>query len=73
MNEKDIEFCIPQSFLDKLYEFTGSTDKYKGFIIAYCNEKGLPTIYNEAESAVVEMGLRKALETYLSQISQNNK
>tara|TARA_B110000285_G_C14796245_1_gene455335 strand:+ start:96 stop:314 length:219 start_codon:yes stop_codon:yes gene_type:complete len=64
-NEDNIEFAIPDNFLDKLYELTGSVEKYKGFLLVYSNEKGNPIIFNKCESHLVEMGLIKTLETYL--------
>ena len=72
MNTDDnIEFSIPENFLDKLYELTGSVDKYKGFVLVYSNEKGNPIIFNKSESHIVEMGLIKTLETYLQKIEDN--
>tara|TARA_R110000803_G_scaffold180788_1_gene243204 strand:- start:7 stop:225 length:219 start_codon:yes stop_codon:yes gene_type:complete len=64
-NNDNIEFAIPDNFLDKLYELTGSVEKYKGFVLIYSNEKGNPIIFNKCESHLVEMGLIKTLETYL--------
>ena len=64
-NEDNVEFAIPDNFLDKLYELTGSVEKYKGFVLIYSNEKGNPIIFNKCESHLVEMGLIKTLETYL--------
>lgn len=61
----NIEFAIPENFLDKLYELTGSVERYKGFILVYSNEKGNPIIFNKCESHLVEMGLIKTLEGYL--------
>jgi len=63
--DENTEFAIPDNFLDKLYELTGSADKYKGFLLVYSNEKGFPIIFNKCESHLVEMGLVKTLETYL--------
>ena len=64
-NNDNIEFAIPDNFLDKLYELTGSVEKYKVFVLIYSNEKGNPIIFNKCESHLVEMGLIKTLETYL--------
>ena len=64
-NDDNIEFAIPDNFLDKLYELTGSVEKYKGFLLVYSNEIGNPIIFNKCESHLVEMGLIKTLETYL--------
>ena len=62
-------FQIPQSLLDKLYEFTGDTsDSSKGFLMAYTDQNGAPMIFCRAGSQIVEMGIRKALEKYLIEI-----
>lgn len=62
-------FQIPQSLLDKLYEFTGDTsDSSKGFLMAYTDQNGSPMIFCKAGSQIVEMGIRKALEKYLIEI-----
>ena len=58
------EFTIPNSFLDKLFEFTGDGDD-GGFILAYVTQDGRPLIQCKIGSQIVEMGLRKALEKFL--------
>jgi len=63
--DEDTEFLIPDNFLDKIYEFSGSADKNKGFILAVCNEKGDPNIYSRHESSVIEMGIIKAVKDYV--------
>ena len=72
MSNDDIEFSIPENFLDKLYELTGSADKYKGFILVYSNEKGYPIIFNKCESHLIEMGLIKTLESYLQKLEDKH-
>jgi len=72
MNVDDnMEFAIPQNFLDKLYELTGSADKYKGFLLVYSNEKGNPIIFNKCKSHLIEMGLIKTIESYLEEPKTN--
>lgn len=62
-------FQIPESFLEKLYEFTGnSSDSSKGFLVCYPDHQGNPMVYCRAGSQIVEMGVRKALEKYLIEI-----
>ena len=62
-------FHIPQSLLEKLYEFTGSSSEgSKGFLMAYTDQNGAPMIFCRAGSQIVEMGIRKALEKYLIEI-----
>ena len=58
------EFTIPNSFVDKLFEFTGDGDD-GGFIFAYVTQDGRPLIQCKIGSQIVEMGLRKALEKFL--------
>lgn len=73
MKEKpeDIEFSIPDNFIDKIYEFSGGVDKNKGIILALCTENGSPTIYSKYESTIIELGLRKTLENFLSQTTSD--
>lgn len=70
--EDNTEFAIPENFLDKLYELTGSANKYKGFILVYSNEKGTPIIFNKCEAPLIEMGLTKTLESYLEKVQEEN-
>lgn len=65
MNEENIEFSIPDNFIEKLYEFSGGADKYKGIILAVCTENGSPTIYSKYDSSIVELGLKKAVEDFI--------
>lgn len=66
MNEENIEFSIPDNFIEKLYEFSGGADKYKGIILAVCTENGSPTIYSKYDSSIVELGLKKALTDFVN-------
>ena len=65
-------FSIPDSFLNKMYEFTGDGDN-GGFIIAYVNQEGQVAINCKIGSQIVEMGLRKALETFLTDMEFGEK
>jgi hypothetical protein len=60
------EFNIPPSLVNKLYELSGDSDKYKGLIIACVSEKGSPIIYCRFESIITELGLKKALSDFLN-------
>lgn len=65
-NDNDIpNFVLPESFLNQLFEFSGSTDGNKGFILAFVNQEGSPMIYTKADNQIIEMGLRKAIERYI--------
>lgn len=58
-------FKVPQKFLQKFFDFTGSTEGNRGYIVAFVDQGGRPMVHTMAENQIVEMGLRKALETYL--------
>jgi hypothetical protein len=68
-NNKDPEnfkqFKIPENYFNRLFEFTGSDESSKGFILAYVSQDGCPIIYTKVASSIVEMGIRKALEKFL--------
>jgi len=65
-NENEFpNFTLPESFLNQLFEFSGSTDGNKGFFLAFVNQEGSPMIYTKADNQIVEMGLRKAVERYI--------
>lgn len=56
---------MPPNLIEQLYELSGNADKYKGVVLAYISEDGVPLIYAKYDSQVIEFGLRKALEKYL--------
>ena len=56
-------FSIPEAMLQKLFEFSGDADHSKGFILAYVDQNGKPMIYTKSQNQIIEMGLRKALDT----------
>ncbi len=60
-------FQVPESFLDKLHEFSGSSDGNRGFILAMVSQSGRPVVLSKTDNQVVDMGLRKALEIYLDE------
>lgn len=69
--EDNIEFSIPESFIEKLYELSGGVDKNKGLVLALCTERGNPVIYSKHDSVVIELGLKKALLDYLNETSES--
>lgn len=70
-NENQLpQFRLPQSFLEQLFDFSGSTDGNKGFVLAFVNQEGAPMIYSKSDNQIVEMGLRKALEKYLMELEE---
>lgn len=62
------QFKIPENYFNKLYEFSGSDESSKGFIVAYVSQDGCPMIYTKVANPIVEMGLVKALEKYLDEV-----
>lgn len=65
-NEEEIPlFSVPDSVLEQFFELTGKPDAYKGFILAYVNEEGMPMVVSKIDTQIVEMGLQKALEQFL--------
>jgi hypothetical protein len=77
MNTQDIDpdnlpiFQLPEPFLNKIFELTGNeSDKNKGFVLSYVAHDGRPMVYARSETQIVEMGLRKALERYLTEMER---
>jgi len=64
--QENIEFSIPDNFIEKIYEFSGGADKYKGMILAVCTETGSPTVYSKYDSSIVELGLKKAVSDFVA-------
>lgn len=63
--EEEPEFMMPDSLLEKIYELSGGSDKYKGIILCASSESGSPLIFSKFESTIVELALRKSLEQWL--------
>lgn len=66
-------FKIPDKFFNKLFEFTGSEEANKGYILVYVDQNGNPIVRTETSSAIIEMGLRKALMRFLKEAEDNEK
>lgn len=65
-NEEDFpSFILPESFLKQLFEFSGSTEGNRGFLLAFVNQEGSPMVYTKTDNQIIEMGLRKAIEKYI--------
>ena len=58
------KFEIPDNFLEMLYEFTGSTEKNKGYILVYIDEDGNGQIKQKYDSQATEFALTKFLEIF---------
>jgi hypothetical protein len=62
---------MPESFMNKLFELTGNeVEKNRGFVLSYVSHDGRPMVYARAETQIIEMGLRKALEKYLAEMER---
>ena len=65
-NCKDLpKFHVAENLIDELCGLSGNADKYKGVILGYISEDGVPLIYAKYDSQIIEFGMRKALEKYL--------
>lgn len=64
-------FKIPENYFNRLYEFTGSDESSKGFIVAYVSQDGCPMIYTKVANPIVEMGLVKAMEKFLEDVNNS--
>tara|TARA_Y100000310_G_C20528358_1_gene737219 strand:- start:592 stop:864 length:273 start_codon:yes stop_codon:yes gene_type:complete len=64
-------FHVPEEFLNQLYDFTGGADHSSGFVLSYVDDRGRALVYCKTGSQIVEMGLRKALEKYLSEVEES--
>ena len=51
-------FVLPESFLNQLFDLSGSTDGNRGFVLAFVNQEGSPMVYSRSDSQIIEMGLR---------------
>ena len=47
MNEQDNLFSIPEGLVEKIYEISGDSERYKGLIMVVANESGEPVIYTK--------------------------
>jgi len=71
-NHDDLpNFVLPESFLKQLFDFSGSTDGNRGFILAFVNQDGSPMVYTKTDNEIIDMGLRKALEKYIIQTEES--
>ncbi|MDB4348290.1 hypothetical protein OAA62_00080 [bacterium] len=65
-------FKIPDSILNEIYELTGESSSNRGYLLACVGQDGRPFIYSRSETQVIELGIRKALEQYLTELEDTN-
>jgi hypothetical protein len=70
MSDKKEPFSIPSGLVEKIYEISGDSDKYKGIIMIAANESGDPIVYSKFDSSITELGLTKALSQYLARMEK---
>ena len=70
MSDKKEPFSIQSGLVEKIYEISGDSDKYKGIIMIAANESGDPIVYSKFDSSITELGLTKALSQYLARIEK---
>ncbi len=61
------EFKLPNKLLTQLYELTGGKESYKGFILAYSDENGIPIVYTEAIKKYTGIDISQMNETDLEE------
>lgn len=68
--DKIPKFSMPNSVLKKIYEFSGSSEENRGFLLFFVDQNGVPEVISQSSSAIVEMGIRKAAESYLCELEE---
>lgn len=69
--ENMYNFAIPESFLKRLYDFTGSSTHDRGFCLAYVDQSGQVMVMQKAETQIIDLGLRKGLEKFLIEMEES--
>ena len=66
INKEEIPpFKLPEGLLRQLYEFSGSNEGNRGYMLVFITQQGAPVVYSKSSSQIIEMGLRKAAEKFL--------
>lgn len=58
-------FEIPDSFFDRLYEFTGSNEELRGFVLVYISSDNTPMIKSICRNPTVETALYKTMDDFV--------
>ncbi len=64
--EEPKDFIFPTELVEQVYEISGGADAYKGVIMCVCSPKGTPQIYTRFDSVVTALGMKMAIEQWLS-------
>ena len=48
-----VDFVLPEAFLQQVFEFSGSTEGNRGFLLAFVNQKGDPMIYTRTDNQII--------------------
>ena len=48
-----VDFVLPEAFLQQVFEFSGSTEGNRGFLLAFLNQKGDPMIYTRTDNQII--------------------
>jgi len=65
-------FQVPEPFLHKLYELTGSATHNKGFLLFMIDNLGNPRPINSRMDVSTNMALRKCAEIYLEELNAHD-
>jgi hypothetical protein len=60
------DFLFPTELVEQVYEISGGADSYKGVILCVCSPKGTPQIYTRFDSIITSLGMKAALDQWLS-------
>lgn len=63
--DENFNFHIPETFLNRLYDFTGDSKGNGGFVLTYVNDEGKAVVLSKVSSDIIAMGLKKSMEQYL--------
>ena len=66
-------FEMPRSLLDKIYDFSGAGEEGKSFMLFFVDQQGMPQVITQCSSGIVEMGIRKAAESYLLECEESSR
>jgi hypothetical protein len=69
--EQNEAFRLPQTLLDKIYSFTGATDKHKGMLMVYISENGEPVIYTKFQDKPSEVCILSTAKDFIEQVTSN--